>query len=68
MGERQDPSDAQLLRACAESGQETAFCEIVTRHRGLAWQFTERLSLTRTLSRWERVQQSRVLIFAMAGV
>jgi hypothetical protein len=33
MGEMPDPSDAQLLRAYVESGQETAFREIVTRHR-----------------------------------
>jgi hypothetical protein len=32
MGEMQDPSDVQLLRAYVESGQETAFREIVTRH------------------------------------
>jgi len=31
MGEMQALSDAQLLRAYAESGQETAFREIVTR-------------------------------------
>lgn len=33
----QDQSDAQLLRAYVESGQETAFREIVTRHTDLVY-------------------------------
>src|SRR5215469_9458203 len=33
----QDQSDAQLLRAYAEKGQETAFREIVTRHTDLVF-------------------------------
>jgi len=37
MSEMQDKSDAQLLRAYAESGQETAFREIVTRHADLVY-------------------------------
>jgi DNA-directed RNA polymerase specialized sigma24 family protein len=37
MGEMQDQSDAQLLRAYLESGQETAFREIVTRHTDLVY-------------------------------
>jgi RNA polymerase sigma factor (sigma-70 family) len=37
MGEMQDQSDAQLLRAYVESGQETAFREIVTRHADLVY-------------------------------
>lgn len=37
MSEMQDKSDAQLLRAYADSGQETAFREIVTRHANLVY-------------------------------
>jgi DNA-directed RNA polymerase specialized sigma24 family protein len=33
----QDLSDVQLLRAYADSGQETAFREIVTRHANLVY-------------------------------
>jgi RNA polymerase sigma factor (sigma-70 family) len=37
MGEMQDQSDAQLLRAYAESGQENGFREIVTRYTDLVY-------------------------------
>jgi DNA-directed RNA polymerase specialized sigma24 family protein len=37
MREMQDKSDAQLLHAYAERGQETAFREIVTRHTDLVY-------------------------------
>ena len=37
MGEMPDPSDAQLLRAYVESGQDTTFREIVTRHADLVY-------------------------------
>jgi RNA polymerase sigma factor (sigma-70 family) len=37
INEMQDQSDAQLLRAYAEAGQETAFREIVTRHTDLVY-------------------------------
>lgn len=37
MGEMQDQSDAQLLRAYAERGTEAAFAEIVTRHTDLIY-------------------------------
>jgi len=37
MGEMQEQSDAQLLRAYAESGHEPAFREIVTRHTDLVY-------------------------------
>lgn len=37
MGEMQDQSDAQLLRAYGDSGQESAFREIVTRHTDLVY-------------------------------
>jgi DNA-directed RNA polymerase specialized sigma24 family protein len=37
MGEMQPKSDAQLLREYAESGSESAFTELVTRHTDLVY-------------------------------